>query len=215
MNNLLKVILVDDEQNIINLLKLCIQWEQLNMEVVGEASCGIEALALIDELKPDIVLTDIQMPYMDGIELSKQILERHIDINIIILTAHEQFEYAQQSVSIGISDFILKPIDPELITSTLKNLQQKIYNNRKRLLYLKTSFKYVQNNLDELRNKFLNDLINDSSNNIHIAEGMDIHNIILNPTDTPMQVSVINTFLDPLKYTAIKKQMIPLFIFRK
>ncbi|HHT98157.1 MAG TPA: response regulator, partial [Clostridiales bacterium] len=80
MNNLLKVILVDDEHNIINLLKLCIQWEQLNMEVVGEASCGIEALALIDELKPDIVLTDIQMPYMDGIELSKQILERHIDI---------------------------------------------------------------------------------------------------------------------------------------
>ncbi|HHT97402.1 MAG TPA: response regulator, partial [Clostridiales bacterium] len=208
MNNLLKVILVDDEQNIINLLKLCIQWEQLNMEVVGEANCGIEALDLIDDLKPDIVLTDIQMPYMDGIELSKQILERHIDINIIILTAHEQFEYAQQSVSIGISDFILKPIDPDLITNILWNLQEKIYKNRKRLLYLETSFKYIQNNIDELRNKFLNDLINANLNNIHITEGMDIHNIILNPTDTPIQVSVINIFFDPLKYTTIKKQII-------
>ena len=208
MNNLLKVLLVDDEQNIINLLKLCIQWNKLNMEVVGEANCGIEALDLINELRPDIVLTDIQMPYMDGIELSKQIVKHHVDIHIIILTAHEQFEYARQSISIGISDFILKPIDPNIITTILRNLQEKIYKDRKRLLYLETSFEYVQNNIDELRNKFLNDIINNNLNDLHISHGTEIHDIILNPKSTPIQVSIINIFFDPLKYTPVKKQII-------
>lgn len=208
MKQPLKVILVDDEQNIVNLLKLCIQWNQLNMEVIGEANCGIEALDLIEELKPDIVLTDIQMPYMDGIELSKQILKRYIDINVVILTAHEQFEYAQQAISIGVSDFILKPIDPELITTTLKNLQEKIYDNRKRLLSLETSFKYVQRNLNDLRNKFLNDLINGNFDHMQIFKDLEISNITLNNSGTPMQVSVINIFFDSNKYTTIKKQMI-------
>lgn len=208
MNKPLKVILVDDEQNIINLLKLCIKWDKLNMEVVGEANCGSEALDLIEELKPDIVLTDIQMPYMDGIELSKQILESYVDISVVILTAHEQFEYAQQSVSIGVSDFILKPIDPNLITGTLKHLQKKIYHNRKRLLDLETSFKYVQNNLRELKNKFLNDLVNANLNNLQIFKELEIANILLNDTDTPIQVSVVNIFFDSLKYTTIKKQII-------
>lgn len=207
-NKLLKIIIVDDEQNTINLLKLCIPWSQLNMEVIGEANCGIEALDLIEESKPDIVLTDIQMPYMDGIALSQQILERYMDINVVIITAHEQFDYAQKAISIGVSDFILKPIDPAIITSTLKNLQSKIYEHRQRLLYLETSFKYVQNNLKELRSKFLNDLIHGSFDNVQIFKDLKIANVIINNSDSHIQVSVINIYFDSIKYTTIKKQMI-------
>ena len=120
--NLLKVLIVDDEQNTRNLLKLCIDWDSLGMDIIGDADSGIEALDIMQETKPDIVLTDIEMPYMDGLMLSKQIMSQFIDVYVVILTAHEQFSYAQQAITIGVSDFILKPIDPELITNTLKKL---------------------------------------------------------------------------------------------
>ena len=119
--NLLKVLIVDDEQNTRNLLKLCIDWDSLGMDIIGDADSGIEALDIMQETKPDIVLTDIEMPYMDGLMLSKQIMSQFIDVYVVILTAHEQFSYAQQAITIGVSDFILKAIDPELITNTLKN----------------------------------------------------------------------------------------------
>ena len=128
--NLLKVLIVDDEQNTRKLLRLCIDWESLGMSIIGDADSGIEALDIMQETKPDIVLTDIEMPYMDGLMLSKQIKSQFIDVYIVILTAHEQFSYAQQAITIGVSDFILKPINAEVIKNTLIKLRDKIIKQR-------------------------------------------------------------------------------------
>ena len=124
----LKVLIVDDEYLIRNLLKLRINWDEYGMTVVGEASNAREALDMIDEYMPDIIFTDICMPYMDGIEFSKIALERYPDIKILILTGHDEFEYARRSIKIGVSDFILKPINVNEIEKSLLKLKKKIEN---------------------------------------------------------------------------------------
>lgn len=201
-----KVLLVDDEYNTRNLLKLCIDWQALNMEVIADATSGIEALSLIEELHPDIVLTDIEMPYMDGIVLSKQILEHYIDTYVIIITAHEQFTYAQQAISIGVSDFILKPIDPELITTTLQKLSDKIADKRKNLTQLEISYQYIKDNAITLRNQFLNDLINGNISNIQLFNELEIIKMLSLETSSHLQLSLINILFDPNKYTENEKQ---------
>ncbi|MDF2596436.1 MAG: two component transcriptional regulator, AraC family [Clostridia bacterium] len=203
-----KVLLVDDEQNTRNLLKLCIDWEALGMEVVADAVSGIEALSIIEELRPDIVLTDIEMPYMDGIALSKQIMEHYIDTYVVIITAHEQFTYAQQAISIGVSDFILKPIDAELITNTLKALSEKIIKNRKKLVQLEVSYKYIKNNVLELRNQFLNGLINGNTSNTLLFNELEITKILSDTSSSGIQVALINMLFNTSQYTPSERQSI-------
>ena len=117
----LKVLLVDDEYLIRNLLRMRIDWQEQGMQIVGEACDAAEALEQVELLHPDIVFTDIYMPKMDGIELSGLILKRYPNIKIVVVTGHDEFEYARQSVKLGISDFILKPIRAtELLQVTTK-----------------------------------------------------------------------------------------------
>ncbi len=118
-----RVMIVDDEKAIRNLLKLSIDWNSLGMEVAGEAASGVEAINIIDEVRPDIVFADIKMPFMDGIELSKILTKRYPGIKIIILTAFNDFEYARQCVGIGVCDYIMKPIYPEKIREALKKIK--------------------------------------------------------------------------------------------
>jgi YesN/AraC family two-component response regulator len=122
----LKVLIVDDEYLIRNLLKLRINWQDYGMEVIGEATNTSEALDMVDEYMPDIIFSDICMPFMDGIEFSRIVLERFSNVKIVILTGHEEFEYARRSVKVGVFDFILKPINAQEIGNLLSEIKVKI-----------------------------------------------------------------------------------------
>ena len=91
-----RVMLIDDEQSARKLMRVSIGWESLNMEVVGEAASGIEAINVIDEMKPDIAFVDISMPFMNGIEFTEVATTRYPNLIIIIMTALDQFEYARR-----------------------------------------------------------------------------------------------------------------------
>ena len=91
-----RVMIIDDEKALRNLLKASVDWQEMGLEVVGEAASGIEAINIIDKLRPDIIFVDIRMPFMDGIEFSKIALKRYRQMKIIILTAFDEFEYAKQ-----------------------------------------------------------------------------------------------------------------------
>lgn len=106
-----RVMIIDDEQKIKNLLKLTIKWEMLGFEVVGEASSGIEAINTIDELNPDVLFVDIRMPFMDGIEFAKLAIERYPYLKIVMLTAFNDFDYARECIGIGVTNYLLKPIN--------------------------------------------------------------------------------------------------------
>ena len=121
-----RVMLIDDEQSARNLMKASINWSELNMEVIGEAASGIEAINIIDELRPDIAFVDITMPFMDGIEFTEVATKRYPKLAIIIMTAHDDFEYARKCVSLPVFDYMLKPIVRKEVTQTLTKLKNKL-----------------------------------------------------------------------------------------
>lgn len=105
-----RVMLIDDENSARQLLLSAINWQELNMEVVGDASSGIEAINTIDEIRPDIAFVDISMPFMNGIEFTRLATQRYPNLKIIILTAFDEFEYARQCVSLPVCEYMLKPL---------------------------------------------------------------------------------------------------------
>ena len=121
-----KVMIIDDERAIRNLLKITIQNQELELEITGEASSGIEAINTIDSVKPDIAFVDIRMPFMDGIEFSKLAITRYPKLKIIILTAYDDFEYARSCIGIGISAYLLKPISRTEIRDTLLKVIEQL-----------------------------------------------------------------------------------------
>ncbi|WP_160724441.1 response regulator transcription factor [Bacillus sp. USDA818B3_A] len=123
-----KVILVDDENYFRKGLRSLIDWKACGFEVAGEAANGEDALVMIDEVNPELVITDIRMPVLDGLELIKQVMqkEERYHPKFIIISGHSDFKYAQQAVRYGVHDFILKPIDQEEIEETLRSLANTI-----------------------------------------------------------------------------------------
>jgi YesN/AraC family two-component response regulator len=105
--------IIDDERPIRNLLKLNIAWKELELELVGEAASGIEAINMIDDVRPNIVFVDIRMPFMNGIEFSKLAAKRYPKLKIIVLTAFNEFKNALECIGIGVSEYLLKPIVQE------------------------------------------------------------------------------------------------------
>ena len=119
MKNLLKIVIIDDEMILRNGLKYLCNWESHGFTIAGEAANGIEGFQLVEQLRPDIVITDIVMPGMDGISLTARIKEHFPDIHIIVLSSYDNFSYAKSGFKLGIDDYLLKP---ELEASDLLHL---------------------------------------------------------------------------------------------
>ncbi len=127
----IKVMLVDDEPAICNIMKLTIPWESCNMEVAGVASSGVEALNKMEEVEPELVIADIKMPFMDGLTFSRIALKQNPDLAVIVLTAYEDFELAREALRIGVADYFVKPVEPDDILERLKKVEQGILERRK------------------------------------------------------------------------------------
>ncbi len=126
MNRKLRVMLIDDEESARRLMKAAIKWDELGMEVVGEAASGIEAINIIDDLKPDIAFVDISMPFMNGIEFTETATDRYPNLIIIIMTAFDQFEYARKCVSLPVFDYMLKPMVREEVVKVLERVKERL-----------------------------------------------------------------------------------------
>ncbi len=125
-----RVMIIDDETSARKLMRASINWESLDMEVVGEAASGIEAINVIDDMKPDIAFVDISMPFMNGIEFTEVATKRYPNLIIIIMTAIDQFEYARKCVSLPVFEYMLKPMVRSEITAVLENVKKKLDNAR-------------------------------------------------------------------------------------
>ena len=129
-----KVLLVDDEEEAIEAIRLKLEWETLGFEVIGSANNGVKALELVERLQPDVVITDIKMPYMDGLELARALNEDYQNIHIIIFTGFDEFEYAKEAIKIGISDYLLKPVTSVSLLDTLKHVADEIREEQEKSL---------------------------------------------------------------------------------
>ena len=122
---MLKTFLVEDEVVIREMIKKMIPWEQYGFELAGEAADGEMALPLILKSKPDLLITDIKMPFMDGLTLCRLVKKELPDIRIVILSGYDDFNYAKQAISIGVEDYLLKPITKNAFIERLKEIHNR------------------------------------------------------------------------------------------
>ena len=120
------IVIADDEAELRQALIRRIDWKEVGFEVVGEAENGAEALELVEKLEPDLLLTDVRMPFMSGIELARAVREIRPNIQIAFLSGFDDFTYAQQAIQYNIISYLLKPISSKELTEELKNIKQKI-----------------------------------------------------------------------------------------
>ncbi len=123
---MLRVFLVEDESVIREGLRDKIPWEQYGFQFVGDAADGEMALPLIRKLKPDVLITDIKMPFMDGLSLSEIVKEEFPRTRIIIISGYDDFEYARQAIVVGVDQYLLKPITRAALRNVLMELKEKI-----------------------------------------------------------------------------------------
>lgn len=126
-----RAIVVDDEIFTRKGLIQLVDWETCGFEIVGEADNGEDALELISRLHPDLIITDIRMPVLDGLELIRSVLERGTQHPaFIIMSGYSDFTYAQQALRYGVHDFILKPVDDEDFSATLRKLSERLHREQ-------------------------------------------------------------------------------------
>ncbi len=128
------VILVDDEPAILEGLRDTYDWKSYGFQVAGIARSGEKAFDLVRELHPDVVITDIRMRKMDGLELIRKCRDLKPDLEFVIISAHDDFEYAQQACSLGVFSYLLKPIEESEIMKVMKDLNQQCDTRYKSLL---------------------------------------------------------------------------------
>ena len=154
-----KVILVDDEAEVIDVIEQKIAWNELGFEVVGSATNGVKALELVEKTQPDVVITDIKMPYMDGLELSKRLNDDYRNIHIIIFTGFDEFEYAKEAVHLEIEEYMLKPINSDELTECLKRVKNSLDLEREEKLNVQKLENYFNDVLPILQTNLFVSLI--------------------------------------------------------
>lgn len=172
-----KVLIADDEAWIRERIVKTIDWSKIGAEVIGEASDGKEALEKVERLVPDIVITDIRMPCISGLEFIKKLKQRGLNTEIIIISGYTDFEYAQKAVKFGVRDYLLKPVDDEEL---LKVVGKSIENLRK-MKHIYAVFKDLEEKLAEnqpvLKERFYFDLINGYINESTVESNLEYFKI--------------------------------------
>ena len=137
-----KVLLVDDEEEVRNAIEQRISWEELGFEVIGKAQNGVKAMEIAEKLQPDVVITDIKMPYMNGLELARNLKEENPGVRILILTGFDEFEYAKEAVHLEIEEYILKPVNANELSECLKRLKNVLDKEREEKLNVRKLEQY-------------------------------------------------------------------------
>ncbi len=185
--------IVDDEELFREGMAMDVDWESCDMELAGLAEDGRKALKMIERIHPDIVVTDIRMPKMNGLELIEQARSIYKDLQFIILTGHDEFEYAQKAVRLGVCDFLLKPLDEGDLEKLLLQQKNRILEERKALRER------------DIRNAFL--LVSPSENN-HRDDWNGIIVVKYEESSSPVPgeedfFSAVQRVVSPLTYASI------------
>jgi len=150
-----KVFFVEDEIITREGIRDNIDWRASGFEFCGEASDGELALPLLRAAQPDVLITDIKMPFMDGLQLSKIVRERMPWVKIVILSGHDEFEYAQKAIGLGVTDYLLKPVTVQKLQTVLHKLNTQLDQERMEKERLKELQEQVDDHREALRESLL------------------------------------------------------------
>lgn len=126
MKNLYTVVVADDEDELREAVCTMIPWQELGFRLVGSAGNGLDALQLVEKYEPDLLLTDIRMPFISGLELARQVREVHPATSIAFLSGYDDFSYAQQAIRYGVISYMLKPLTVRGLSEELENIRRRM-----------------------------------------------------------------------------------------
>ena len=161
---MLKIIIVEDEDIIRNGLVHTIDWLSMGCIVIADAANGQEGLEKILELAPDIVISDIKMPIMNGIDMIKSAMEK-VKFKSLILTSYAEFDYAKKAIELGVSDYLLKPVSEEKIRSSIEKVNRELLDTRRMEDTLRKN--------EEDANVINNYLLGDSGKNYYVKISLE------------------------------------------
>lgn len=154
-----KVVIADDEEKVCQLIEKLINWEELDMQVAAVAHNGLEAYKEITEKRPDVVITDICMPGMDGLKMIREIKKLYPQIKMIIISGYRHFEYAQNALRYGVNDYLLKPIKKADLYNTLQKIHEEYLQRTEQLTFEEKYLLSMKNDVEKIRTGFLSDLL--------------------------------------------------------
>lgn len=175
-----KLILVDDEDDVRVGILQEIDWESYGFELVETAENGREAFNIVERVIPDVVITDIKMPFMDGLTLSELIKNRYPTTKIIILTGFDEFEFAQRAIKLHIDEYVLKPFSAQELINALVKVKSRIDEEIAQKEDIQALREYYRESIPVLRNNFLTLLITRKLPNREIQEKSTNYDINLN-----------------------------------
>ena len=153
------LLLVDDEEDVIEVIERKVSWEQIGFHVVGHAGNGFKALEMMEDMQPDVVMTDIRMPYMDGLELCSNIRQRFPATKLLLFTGFDDFEYAKEAVHLEIEEYILKPVNSMELKRVFAHLKEKLDQEISEKRNAEILQKYYLDSLPLLQANFYSTLI--------------------------------------------------------
>lgn len=153
------MVIADDEENIRTALIGAVDWGELGFEIVGQASNGIEALDLIETLEPDLLLSDIKMPFMSGIELVRSAREIRPNMQIVFLTGYDHFEYAKQAIKYNILEYLLKPLSKADIITEFTAIRKKLDEKFGEILNVNENIDLKRQNLKLEKTMYFNAML--------------------------------------------------------
>ena len=156
---MLKVLLVDDEKHICILLKKLVDWEAMDLTIVGEQYDGLSAYDYICTHEPEIVITDIKIPGIDGLEMIRRVREKKLNVSFILISGHKNFEYAHSAINYGVENYLLKPLNKDELTDNLISIRNRIFEEKDLIETRNTINSRIIRSTSRLHRQFLSDFI--------------------------------------------------------
>ena len=153
--SLYRVLIVDDEEEIRAGMVRKMDWTALGFEIVGEAENGADALEVAESTQPDVIMTDIRMPFMDGLEFLEKVTQFLPTVKVIVFSGFEDFEYAQRAIRLGVEEYILKPVSASQLEESLHKLREKMDGELEKRRDVATLRRAYQDSLPLLRQQFM------------------------------------------------------------
>jgi two-component system response regulator YesN len=196
-----KVLIADDEPKIRRGLRATVERLRPDMKVVAEAEDGVTALALVEREKPDILMIDIRMPFLNGLELIDRINQVHRDCVIIVVSGHDEFEYAKRALQLRVFEYVLKPVPTEMLASVLERAEAELAGSRRQNKYIEWAHEELDRNMPLLREQFLREWVKGQLSNSEIEERTAFLGIEMPAIFSMAVIHVVERFLamDPAK----------------
>ena len=172
-----KLLIADDEPKIRKGLRNSLNWAEIGVEIIGEAEDGEIALDIVRSNHPDIILLDICMPFINGLQLIEKVKQEYDECIMIVVTGHDEFSYAREALRLGVFDYVLKPVSKEQLHNVVLKAIDEISSIKKRNKYYKWAQNQLSQNYKVLKEKFMNEWLENHFSSAEIKEQLEYYKV--------------------------------------